>query len=65
MHDGRFEKLEKVIEFYAEGGIMNTQLDILMNNIPLSDQEQADLVTFLKEGLSSDDYPRVERPELP
>ncbi len=55
----------KPIEFYAEAGIMNTQLDPLMNVIPLSDQEQADLVTFLMEGLSSDDYPRVERPELP
>lgn len=54
MHDGRFKTLKDVVEFYAEGGVMNPQLDPLMNVIPLSESEQADLVQFLKEGLTSD-----------
>lgn len=57
MHDGRFKTLEEVVDFYAEGGKMNPQLDPLMNVIPLSDQEKKDLVRFLREGLASQDYP--------
>lgn len=57
MHDGRFNTLEEVVDFYAEGGKMNPQLDPLMNVIPLSEQEKKDLVQFLKEGLASEDYP--------
>ena len=65
MHDGRFQTLEEVVEHYATGGVMNDQLDELMNVFPLSDREKADLVVFLKEGLTSDTYPLVQPPELP
>ena len=65
MHDGRFKTLEEVVDYYLLGGNTNDHLDQLMNVFPLSDQEKADLVTFLKEGLSSDDYPDIQPPELP
>jgi cytochrome c peroxidase len=31
----------------------------------LNDQEKADLVTFMKEGLASPDYPDHKAPDLP
>jgi hypothetical protein len=36
-----------------------------MNTIPLSDREKADLIAFLKEGLSSEAYPQIAPPPLP
>ena len=65
MHNGQFATLEKVVDFYSDGGFPNPKLDLMINIIPLSDQEKQDLVTFLKEGLTSDDYPEVEPPALP
>jgi cytochrome c peroxidase len=65
MHDGRFATLEEVVEYYHKGGTPNDQLDEEIFPLKLTDQEKADLVTFLKEGLSSDSYPVVEPPELP
>lgn len=65
MHDGRFKTLEDVVEHYAIGGVMNDQLDELMNIFPLSAQDKADLVVFLKEGLTSDSYPLMKAPKLP
>lgn len=65
MHDGSMATLEDVIEHYAKGGIDNPQLDEGIFKLTLSQQEKADLVTFLKEGLSSDSYPEHTPPELP
>jgi len=65
MHDGSMKSLEDVIEFYSKGGIANPQLDEEIFPLKLSDQDKADLVTFLKEGLTSDSYPEVTAPELP
>jgi cytochrome c peroxidase len=65
MHDGSLKTLEDVVEFYNKGGIPNPQIDEELTPLKLTDQEKADLVTFLKEGLSSPDYPDVEPPELP
>ena len=65
MHDGRFQTLKDVVDHYATAGVMNDHLDELMNVFPLSDQEKADLVVFLEEGLSSDSYPLVKPPKLP
>ncbi len=65
MHDGSEATLEDVIEFYNKGGIKNPQLDEEIFPLKLSDQEKADLVVFLKEGLSSSEYPDVEPPDLP
>ena len=65
MHDGSMKTLEEVIEHYDRGGQQNPWLDEAVFPLKLSDQEKQDLVTFLKEGLSSDSYPEHEPPELP
>lgn len=65
MHDGSEATLEDVVEYYNKGGTANPQLDEEIFKLNLTDQEKKDLVTFLKEGLSSTNYPQVEAPELP
>ncbi len=65
MHDGSLATLEDVVEHYRKGGIPNPQLDEEIFPLKISDEDKADLVTFLKEGLSSDSYPAHEAPELP
>lgn len=65
MHDGSLATLEEVVDFYDKGGNPNPQQDEEIFPLKLSEQEKADLVTFLKEGLSSDEYPDVEPPKLP
>jgi cytochrome c peroxidase len=65
MHDGSLATLEDVVDYYAKGGTPNPQLDEEIFAIKFSEQEKADLVAFLKEGLSSPDYPDVEPPAMP
>jgi cytochrome c peroxidase len=65
MHDGSIATLEEVVEFYNRGGTPNDQLDEEIFPLNLTDQEKQDLVTFLKEGLTSDDYPAIAPPKLP
>ncbi|MDA0282115.1 MAG: c-type cytochrome [Planctomycetota bacterium] len=65
MHDGSLKTLEEVVEHYAKGGIANEWLDEEIFELKLNDQDKADLVTFMKEGLSSPDYPDHKAPELP
>jgi cytochrome c peroxidase len=65
MHDGSMKTLEEVVEHYDKGGIPNDYLDEEIFELDLSDQDKADLVAFLKEGLSSEHYPIHEAPELP
>jgi cytochrome c peroxidase len=65
MHDGSMKTLEEVIAHYNKGGTPNPQLDEEMFPLKLTDAESADLVTFLKEGLSSASYPAHTAPELP
>jgi cytochrome c peroxidase len=65
MHDGSLPTLEAVVDHYAKGGIANPQLDEEIYELKLSPQEKADLVAFLKEGLSSEHYPDITPPALP
>lgn len=65
MHDGSLKTLEDVVEHYAKGGIANDWLDEEIFPLRLTDQDKADLVTFMKEGLASPDYPDHKAPELP
>jgi cytochrome c peroxidase len=65
MHDGRFKTLEDVVEFYTKGGIANEYLDEEIYELKVTAQDKKDLVTFLKEGLSSPDYPDHKAPKLP
>jgi len=48
MHDGSFETLHDVVEFYNRGGGKNPNLDSKMKPLNLNPQEVADLVAFLK-----------------
>ena len=53
MHDGRFESLEEVVDFYSEGVINAPETDPRMANakqggMHLSDQEKKDIVNFLR-----------------
>lgn len=65
MHDGRFKTLDEVVNYYNKGGHPNPYLDEEIFPLNLSKEQQADLVTFLKEGLSSKSYPLIKAPKLP
>ena len=65
MHDGSLKTLEEVVDHYAKGGIANELLDEEIFPLRLSDQDKADLVTFMKEVLASPDYPDHKAPKLP
>lgn len=65
MHDGSMDSLDKVIEHYNRGGDGNPQQDEAIFPLQLTDQEKRDLATFLREGLSTPDYPFMQAPELP
>lgn len=65
MHDGSLKTLEEVVEHYAKGGIANEWLDEEIYPLKLTPQDKADLVTFMKEGLASPDYPDHKAPQLP
>jgi cytochrome c peroxidase len=65
MHDGSLKTLEDVVEHYDKGGIANPQLDEEIFPLKLSATEKSDLITFMKEGLASADYPDIAPPELP
>ena len=65
MHDGSLKMLEEVVAHYIKGGTPNPQLDEEIFPLKLSPEEAADLVTFLKEGLSSASYPAHTAPALP
>lgn len=65
MHDGSLNTLEEVVEHYVKGGVANDYLDEEIYSLKLTKQEKADLVTFMKEGLSSKNYPMHKPPKLP
>ena len=53
MHDGRYQTLEEVIDFYSEGVHLSPTIDPLMKQAPngginLTPQEKSDLIAFLK-----------------
>jgi cytochrome c peroxidase len=53
MHDGRYETLEEVIDFYSEGLHLSPTIDPLMKQanqggIQLTSQDKSDLLAFLK-----------------
>lgn len=65
MHDGSMKTLEEVMAHYNKGGTPNDQLDEEIYALKLTPEQLADLVTFLKEGLTSNSYPAHTAPELP
>jgi cytochrome c peroxidase len=59
MHDGSEATLESVIEFYDRGGEPNPFLDGGMRPLDLTEEEENDLIEFLKT-LTSDDITRLQ-----
>jgi len=64
MHDGSQQTLEEVVEWYDKGGHKNPGLSDKMKVLNLNDQEKADLVAYMVEGLSGD-FPVVNQGRLP
>lgn len=65
MHDGSLKTLEEVLDHYAKGGVANDYLDEEIYELRLTPEERQDLLTFLREGLTSEDYPEHSPPPLP
>lgn len=64
MHDGSQETLEEVMEWYNKGGHPNPWLSDKVKKLNLTEQEIADVVAFMKEGLTGP-FPEVETERLP
>jgi len=64
MHNGAFETLDDVIDFFEKGGGDLPGKDPLLKPFKLTAEERDDLIAFL-EALSSPQTPKVEKPELP
>jgi cytochrome c peroxidase len=62
-HDGSARTLEELVDFYAKGGVVKTNLAGSMKALPLNAEEKAQLVAFMN-ALSSPHKP-MTLPELP
>ncbi|MCC7086290.1 MAG: c-type cytochrome [Pirellulales bacterium] len=63
MHDGSQKTLEEVVEWYNKGGHPNKNLDEKIKPLNLTDQEQADLIAFMK--ACSGSLPKVNESRKP
>ncbi len=63
MHDGSMATLEEVVEWYNKGGHSSKHLSSKIRPLKLTDQEQADLVEFMK--ACTGPTPPVETSRLP
>ncbi|WP_153559202.1 cytochrome-c peroxidase [Roseimaritima sediminicola] len=64
MHDGSQQTLEEVMHWYNKGGHPNPWLSDKMKKLNLTDSELADVVAFMKEGLTGS-FPEVQTGRLP
>jgi cytochrome c peroxidase len=64
MHDGSQKTLAEVVEWYDKGGHKNKWLSDKMKPLKLTDEEKADLVAFMVEGLTGE-FPIIEQSRLP
>ncbi len=62
MHDGSMETLTQVVEFYDAGGKSNPWLSPKLRPLGLTAEEKADLIQFLKEGLTGS-MPKLSLPQ--
>ncbi len=65
MHGGQLATLEEVVDYYDKGGTANNFLDEEIFALKLTAEEKKALVTFLREGLASSNYPEIQPPKLP
>lgn len=63
MHDGSMATLEEVVEHYDIGGTPNKNLSDKIFKLKLTEQESADLVSFMK--ACTGDFPTMETGRLP
>jgi cytochrome c peroxidase len=63
MHDGSQQTLEEVVEWYAKGGHPNPYLSDKIKKLDLTEQDEADLVAFMK--ALSGPLPKVVEARLP
>ncbi len=63
MHNGVFETLTEVVEFYNDGGGQNPNLDPLVRPLGLTQDEVADLVAFL-DSITGDQI-IIQPPQMP
>ncbi len=63
MHDGSQKTLEEVVAWYKKGGHPNPYLDEKVKPLKLTDQEQKDIVEFIK--ACTGDFPPVTAGRLP
>jgi cytochrome c peroxidase len=63
MHTGGFKTLEEVVQFYDKGGEAVQGKDVLMTALNLTDQEEKDLVEFLKS--LTGELTNMKAPKLP
>ncbi|NOX46080.1 MAG: cytochrome-c peroxidase [Chlorobi bacterium] len=66
MHDGRFETIEDVVDFYSEGVVWSETIDPLMKKVGqgglhLTDDQKENLIAFLKT-LTDESY--IENPDF-
>ncbi|MGB0865839.1 MAG: cytochrome c peroxidase [Granulosicoccaceae bacterium] len=54
MHDGSMQTLRDVIDFYADGGVVNENLSPLIKPLELNEQERQDIQSFLSSLTGSD-----------
>jgi cytochrome c peroxidase len=64
MHNGAFETLEEVVNFYDAGGGEAQNKTPLLASLGLTDEEKSDLIAFLK-ALSMEEPLLMDEPELP
>ncbi|PNY36505.1 cytochrome-c peroxidase [Rhodopirellula baltica] len=64
MHDGSQATLEEVVAWYNKGGHPNEWLSDKMKPLNLTEQEEADVVAFMKEGLTGS-FPKIQTGRLP
>lgn len=63
MHDGSQKTLKEVVEWYDKGGHPNPHLSDKIKKLDLTEQEQKDLVEFMK--ACTGEFPKVETARLP
>jgi cytochrome c peroxidase len=63
-HDGSAKTLADVVDHYARGGVVRDNISPLMKPLPLTAEDKADLVAFMKALTSpADVYERIDRPQ--
>jgi cytochrome c peroxidase len=63
MHDGSMTTLEEVVEHYNKGGVKNPYLSQSVKPLGLTEKEKADLLDFLKHGLSGEGWQQITAPK--